>query len=204
MTSRRRRARWPVGRRTRRPGSSSHRVLGRPSGAERLGRGLTVVAMLAGAVLLIAWQGTFRILEAWVTGAIAGAVRLAPTSQAGTSVYFPAKKLFIDFHIATGCTAALLISPFFVLAAGAVAVGRATLRQGIAALLVTALTIFTVNQIRLLVIVYFIRRWGYPHGYDVSHVMVGTVVSTLGVLGGLMVFVLCLRRTPRHRAAISG
>lgn len=195
---------WPAPRSARRRGGpATRRELAPSPRREWVGRGLTVSAMLAGAVLLVAGQGTFRVLEAWATGAIAGGMRLAPTHQAGTSVFFPAKKLFIDFNVTTGCTAALLISPFFVLAAGVVAVGRTSLRWGVAALAVTALTIFMVNQARLLTILVFIRRWGYPRGYDVSHVLVGTVVSTLGVLGGLVLFVSCLRRGPRPQAAIS-
>lgn len=169
-----------------------------------LARGLTATTMFAGAVLLIAWQGRFRILEAYVTGAIANVTQLAPSHPAGSSVFFPAKHLFIDFHIVTGCTAALLISPFFALAAGAVAVNRTSVAWGAATLVGTAVAIFMVNQARLLTIVFFIRHWGYPRGYDVGHILVGTVISTLGLLGGLVVFVFCLKRGPRPQAAVSG
>jgi hypothetical protein len=32
------------------------------------------------------------------------------------------------------------------------------------------------------------RQWGYPDGFERSHVLLGSVVSTVGVAGGLLLF----------------
>ncbi len=41
---------------------------------------------------------------------------------------------------------------------------------------------------RLLVIAASMRAWGYPTGFDRSQVLLGSVVSTIGVTGGLLLF----------------
>lgn len=160
--------------------------------------------MVAGAVLLVVGQGAFRVVEAWFSAGFINAVRLAPTEQAGTSVFFPAKTLLIDFDITTACTAALLISPFCLLAAGLLVSGRMSVRRSLGTLAGTALAIFAVNQVRFLVIALSLRLWGYPKGYEVSHIFIGTIVSTLGILGGLVVFVLSAKRARRPSAALLG
>jgi len=52
-----------------------------------------------------------------------------------------------------------------------------------------AAVVALINQVPLLVIGAAMLAWGYPDGFDRSHVLKGSVVSTIGVVGGLLLFV---------------
>ena len=60
-----------------------------------------------------------------------------------------------------------------------------------------------VNQIRLAIIVVSMRAWGYETGYERSHVLIGSAVTTLGLAAVAIVFLLALgagRRPGNHDA----
>jgi hypothetical protein len=61
--------------------------------------------------------------------------------------------------------------------------------------------IFTVNQLRFAVIAWSMRTWGFVDGYERSHIFLGTLVSTLGVLAGLL---LLLRQVTHERRPADG
>ncbi|MFN2609141.1 MAG: hypothetical protein ABR511_14825 [Acidimicrobiales bacterium] len=147
------------------------------------------VAMVAGGVLLVLTQSAIRPLEAWVAAAIVGGFHVAPARSLGSAVIFPIRGSFVGFYLSEGCTAALLVSPFCLVAAGLVLTHRTTVRRGVGTLVGLTVGLFAVNQARLVIIALSMRLWGFHHGYEVSHILLGTIVSTLGVLAGLLVFV---------------
>jgi hypothetical protein len=61
--------------------------------------------------------------------------------------------------------------------------------------------IFLVNQLRLLVIAGSMLAWGFRTGYERSHVFLGTVLSTVGVIIGVIIFVWMLIGRPDHSRA---
>ncbi|HEX3394972.1 MAG TPA: hypothetical protein VHS52_10620 [Acidimicrobiales bacterium] len=153
--------------------------------------------MALGAVLLVVGQSFIRPLEARLSALTISVSQVAPARALGTAVVFPLQTRVVGFDITAGCTAALLVSPFFLLAAGLVLTRRTSVGRGIATLAVVAVALFLVNQVRLLVVALSMRLWGFNRGYDVSHIFLGTVVSTLGVLAGVLFYV---RTVVRQRA----
>ena len=145
-------------------------------------------AAVVAAVLLVAGQEQFRRAEAAVCDAVLSILRVADASSIGTAVTFPAKGRYVGFTVAPGCTAALLIVPFVLVAAVLLLANRVPPRRAVATVAVFAAVVALVNQLRLLVIAVAMRSWGYPEGFDRSHVLMGSFVSTIGVAGGLLLF----------------
>lgn len=84
---------------------------------------------------------------------------------------------------------AFLVAPFFVIAALLIASRRTPPGRGLGALAVLTLVFFTVNQARLFVVAASMRLWGFRSGYERSHVFLGTTLSTVGAVVGLLLFV---------------
>lgn len=153
--------------------------------ARRIVAGLLTVAGTA----LLALQHPIREQEARLSAwAIRGA-GLVTARPLGTAVIFPLGHRFAGYSLSPGCTAAFLVAPFFFLFGGAVALApRLPVRRALLALVVVAGIIFVVNQARLVVIAAAIEAWGFQLGYERSHIFLGTVVSTLGLVFGLVAF----------------
>lgn len=167
---------------------------GRPRAAP-VNAGFAAAMVGLGAAALIG-QEQVRRTEAMGSAGLLNLLRVAPAASLGTAVTFPAKGRYVGFTIAPGCTVALLVVPFFLVAgvlllAGRVQPGRATATVAIFTLLVSV-----VNQLRLLVIAVSMRVWGFPAGFDRSHVLLGTLVSTIGVVGGLLLFLRMVLPSP--------
>jgi exosortase/archaeosortase family protein len=149
-----------------------------------------IAPLVAGAgILLLISESHVRHLEA---GAAAGILRLTALGHAhavGSSVIFPHHQLWIGYTVAASCTAALLIAPFFLIAALLILSGRVRIGSGLLALAAVTVIVWLVNQLRLLVIGASMRLWGFQTGYSRSHVLAGGVVSTLGVALGIAAFV---------------
>lgn len=139
-------------------------------------------------VLLLVSQEQVRRGEALACGVLLRLLRIAPADSLGTAVTFPARGRYAGFTVAAGCTAALLIVPFILVAAVLLLAGRVRPGRAVATVATFSVVIFLINQLRLLVIGGAMRAWGYPAGFDRSHVLLGTIVSTIGVAGGLLLF----------------
>jgi hydroxyethylthiazole kinase-like sugar kinase family protein len=82
-------------------------------------RAQALAILLAGAgIALLLIQATFRQGEAAVAAVILRLTGQGHAVSLGTSVFFIHGDRWIGYVVATGCTAALLIAPFFFLAAG--------------------------------------------------------------------------------------
>ena len=159
-----------------------------------------LAALAAGAALLLVLsQLQVRRLEAAASAALVNVLGVAPADSLGTAVTFPAKGRLVGFTVAPGCTAALLVAPFFLVAGVLLAAGRVKPRRAAATVATFAAVVVVVNQLRLLVIAAAMRTWGYPVGFDRSHVLMGSFVSTVGVAGGLLLFL--RMAVPRRGAA---
>lgn len=55
-------------------------------------------------------------------------------------------------------------------------------------------TLFAVNQIRLLIVSASMRAWGFETGYERSHILLGTLASTIGVILGVFFFLFLVTR----------
>lgn len=161
-----------------------------------------VVVAVAGVVLLVT-ESHVRQFEAHASALL---LRLTDVAHAahptGSSVIFTQGQHWVGFSIAAGCTAALLIAPFFFISAGLLLSRRVSIRRGMIGLLVVSVLVWLVNQLRLLLIGASMQLWGFRTGYDRSHVLAGGVLSTFGVAAGLGIFLMVIVRE-RHASADS-
>lgn len=155
-------------------------------------------AAVAVAVLLVAGQEQFRRFEALGSASLLSLLQVGAAQSFGTVVMFPSEGLYVGFNVATGCTAALLIVPFLVLAGVLLLAGRVAPGRAVATVAVFAAVVLVINQLRLLVIAVALRAWGYPEGFERSHILMGSFVSTVGVAGGLLLFLRMV--VPRQRS----
>jgi exosortase/archaeosortase family protein len=161
---------------------------------------------LAVAVLLVAGQEQVRHVEAVVCAVLLRLFAIAPAESLGTAVTFPSKGSYVGFTVAPGCTAALLIVPFVVVAGLLLLAGRVSPGRAVATVGVFAGVVVAVNQMRLIAIAIAMRAWGYPDGFERSHVLMGSLVSTIGVAGGLLLFLRMIvpRESRKRRRAQDG
>jgi len=152
-----------------------------------------VAALIAAAgVALVITESHVRRLEANAAAAILRLTSIGKAHAVGSSVIFPHHQQWIGYTIAASCTAALLIAPFFLIAAALIFSGRVHIRSGLLALVAVAVIVWLVNQLRLLIIGASMRIWGFQTGYSRSHLLAGGIVSTLGVALGIAVYVALL------------
>lgn len=175
-------------------------VVGPARPTKYLNRVLAVLIAAAGVVLLVT-EAHIRLFEAKVAAEIMRLTSIGNHAQAvGSSVVFPHQQHWIGFTIATSCTAALLIAPFFLIGAALVLSGRIPIPSALLALVAITVIVWFVNQLRLLLIGASMQLWGFKSGYSRSHILAGGVVSTLGVAIGIAVFLALVlhSQTDRH------
>lgn len=123
----------------------------------------------------------------------------------GAAVIFADGNRYIGFLVTPGCSVAMLLAPFTFFAGVMVWIGRGGLRSLVGALGLLAVIFVLTNQIRLAVVAIAMSRLGFERGYDISHVTIGSIISALGLVVGVVVFVIVLTRDVRptkgtHRA----
>jgi len=145
--------------------------------------------LLVAGVVVLTQQALVRGLEARSAARLAHLVGLVPARSIGSSVIFPIRGRFVGYTVSEGCTVAFLVAPFFLIAAVLIASGHTAPRRGLRALALVTIVLFAANQARLFVIAASMRALGYESGYELSHVFLGTVLTTLGAVIGLLIFV---------------
>jgi exosortase/archaeosortase family protein len=144
--------------------------------------------LVALALLTVLTNHAIRLFEARLSASVLRLIGTHGVDTLGPNVLFMAKHHFVGFTLDAGCSAAFLMAPFLLLGAGMLLTGRVSLRRGLASTAVVVVLVFLANQARLLVIAVAIRGWGLQKGYERSHVFLGTVVSTVGVLVGVLLY----------------
>jgi exosortase/archaeosortase family protein len=147
------------------------------------------LSLVGGGVALITKESLVRGLEARTGADVARAVGLVPARAVGSAVVFPLGGHVVGYAVTEGCTVAFLVAPFFVIVALLIVSRRTPPRRGLGALAALTVVLFTVNQARLLVVAASMRAWGFRSGYERSHVFLGTTLSTIGAVVGLLLFV---------------
>ena len=87
------------------------------------------------------------------------------------------------------CTSAFLLVPLVVVAAVLVALRPGIARRVLASLLLSALVLVIVNQLRILTLATLVGWLGTDRGYYWGHTMVGSLVSVFGGAIALVLFV---------------
>lgn len=153
---------------------------------------LTSALLVVAGLLLVTFVRYGQMAEAQLNGALLNALRIAPAEVYGAAVVFLQGQKYSGFTVAAGCTATLLVVPFFFLTAGLLTFSRLSPRRCLAALGIVTALVYAANQARLLLIAAVMRLLGGERGFEVSHVFLGTIVSTLGVLFAIVAFVAIL------------
>jgi exosortase/archaeosortase family protein len=159
--------------------------------------------MVGVGVALLFGEARLRLVEASMAAALMRVAHLADAHALGSSVFFLHSQQWIGFTVATGCTAALLIAPFFFIGAALMFLRRLKVSHTLLALAVVSLLIWLVNQLRLILIGASMQLWGFKTGYDRSHVLAGGVLSTVGVTIGIVAFLMFMLRE-REASGSSG
>lgn len=168
----------------------------------------TSALLVVVALLLVTFVNYGQMAEARINAGVINALQISTAYVVDTSVIFLPGQRYAGYTVSAGCTATLLVVPFFLVTAGLLAFTRFSLRRSLTALGVVTLLIYVANQARLLLIAGVMRAFGGERGYEVSHVFLGTIVSTLGVLFAIVAFVAILvgwrpARAGRHSAQLS-
>lgn len=105
------------------------------------------------------------------------------------------------FTIAPSCSVSLFLAPLL-LAAAALLVGRRARGVDVGrALLVVAPLVVALSQLRYVVTGLLIRHQGQDRGFSLAHVLIGSVISTVGLAGGLVLFLWLVLGSPRRRGS---
>lgn len=161
---------------------------------------LRVPPALAALVVLvsgIAIAGSHRwvqALEAWLSAAVASALGVVDAEPFGSAVVFALEGRNVGFTITPGCSVAFLLPFFFATAAALLAFGRIGVRRALVTVAAVSAMLFAVNQVRLLIVSVSMRGWGFETGYERSHVFLGTLASTTGVVLGVFLFLYLVTR----------
>ncbi|MEU6078405.1 hypothetical protein [Micromonospora sp. NPDC047074] len=152
-----------------------------------------------GALLLRRWHDV-AVAEAWLNARLVSATGLADTNSVGAAVVFRLDERWVGFLVSTGCSVAMLLIPPFVLAALLVGFRRVTFPRAVTAVALAVALLVTINQLRFASVVLAMRTWGFEVGYQRSHVLIGSAISTLGLIAVAILFLMLVgRRTVRRR-----
>jgi hypothetical protein len=157
----------------------------------------TTTVMAAGvlavvAIAMLVMQQVVRRVEATLSAGVLRVLHIRSAESLGVSVVFPLRGHFVGYTLSVGCSAALLIIPFVLVSAGLLGTGRVPLRRCLQSLGMVTVILIVVNQMRFLVIAASMVLWGFRVGYERSHVFFGTLLSTVGVVAGVIVFIFML------------
>lgn len=161
---------------------------------------LGVLAVLALGISIAVSHQAVRYLEAWFSAEVASSLGVVQAHQVGSAVVFPLDGRLVGFTITPGCSVAFLLPFFFVVAAGLLAFGRIGMRRALATVVAVSATLFVVNQVRLLIVSASMQGWGFETGYERSHVLLGSLASTIGVVLGVFLFLYLVTRSSKAAA----
>lgn len=157
------------------------------SGTAVLLRRSLALILVAGAGLLLLAAHSVRVGEAWVQ---AGLLRLLGMGgRQVESVVLVADGERFGLAITAGCSVGPLLAVFLLGTAPVVWWRAMPVARVVRALARLGLVLFLANQVRIFVIVLAMRVWGVERGYEVSHVFIGSAITTVGFVLGVVLLV---------------
>jgi exosortase/archaeosortase len=167
---------------------AAHRVSYNPGGR------LLTIAVLAGiAVLLLVFQYQFRHLEAAAAARVYSAVMPTLAAPRAPIVWFGlGSPGAFGLVVTPDCSSALLIAPLCVLGIGLSIPRKLVLRRVCAGLAVAAALLVTGNLARIGLIALMIRLYGIGTGYQLGHLILGSLLSVVCIATSLTVLTLII------------
>lgn len=96
------------------------------------------------------------------------------------------------------CSVLLMLIPLMALFGLLLGLGRLKNRNLLLATAVAAVIMIAINQLRLAMIIGFIRLFGFPRGYPISHIYIGSVFAVFGFALAIFVFIKIASRDGSH------
>lgn len=155
---------------------------------------VTALALVGLLVLSLVNLRPVRLAEAMLSSVLLSVTGFG-AERLGTSVLVATDGGRAGFTIANGCSTALLAAPFLLVGALAVGTGRIRPGRALTTVAVALLGVIAVNQLRFWIVGASIGWFGFETGYGQSHVLIGTLVSTFGLVIGLAAFILSMSRS---------
>ena len=140
---------------------------------------LVFMAVLAGiAVLLVAYQYQFRDLEAVVAARVCSVITPTLAAPGAPIIWFGlGTSNGFGLEITPDCSSTLLIAPLCVLGIGLMVPRKLSLRRVWAGLAVAASLLVAGNMARIGLIAEMIHLYGIGTGYQLGHLVLGSLVS---------------------------
>jgi exosortase/archaeosortase len=158
------------------------------------GRRFIAMAVLAAiAVLLLVFQYQFRDLEAAGAARLYGIVTPTLAAPGAPIVWFGlGSPGGFGLVITPDCSSALLIAPLCVLGIGLAIPRKLMLHRVCAGLVVAAALLVTGNLARIGLIAVMIRVYGIGTGYQLGHLVLGSLLSVVCIASSLTVLTLII------------
>ncbi|GAB2927473.1 hypothetical protein GCM10027047_25310 [Rhodococcus aerolatus] len=172
----------------------SHAAAARPTlrgdhAAAEVWRSRALAAVLAAtAAALVVLGPQLRVAEAGLQTLVLRALGQS-ARHLGTASIFTVDGRSTGLSFTPGCSVGPVLALFLGATAVAAFVRPLRTRPVVVSALVLVGLFVVVNQLRAGVIVASMRWWGVENGYDVSHVFLGSIISTVGFLLALVLVV---------------
>jgi exosortase/archaeosortase family protein len=164
------------------------------AGSDRLSpRVLLAVAAAAASVCILIFNLAVRRVEAMAIARTLGE-SMSARVVSDVIVIDPGRYRTAAFRVTPECTASILILPAVAAFCLYVVFRGVRITQAVLGLLAACVVAFATNQLRILLIVLSWQRWG-DDGVWVAHILVGSAISLITILG---VLILQIRLTAIH------
>ncbi|MFK5635903.1 MULTISPECIES: hypothetical protein [unclassified Ornithinimicrobium] len=117
----------------------------------------------------------------------------------GQAVIFPLQGRWVGVAFSLGCSVAPLTALFLAGSAAAAWMRPLSYRSVLIGVGALALVFMVANQLRIATIVAMMRTMGFERGYEVSHIFLGSAISTIGFVAAVVLFVRLVLREPTVR-----
>lgn len=176
----------------------------RPLGTlNRVFRYLVGLGLLAAGSYFIIIQEQFRSLEAAVVTALLKPFLGAGVFQFADQFVIKLDSLhYLGLQITVECTTLVLLTPMLLFSAAVLMFTRVTWPRWVLATVIGFAIVAVVNAIRIALIA-FSTLWWDEAGYEWSHILIGTLVALLGLVGAALLM-LRIMNGPRRRSPKAG
>jgi exosortase/archaeosortase family protein len=165
-----------------------------------LGRRVTSLGLVGIAAMLLFNAREVRVAEAWIQWLLLQAAGIE-SHHVGTVVLIEAQDRWVGVSLTAGCSVGPMLAIFLTACAPFVWYRSMSVVRVMGAVLQLAAVLVLANEVRIAAIVGAMRIWGVERGYDMSHVFLGSAITTVGFVVGLVLFMRLFVARPKGGAA---